>query len=212
MDDSTKDVLALLTQLMPGFLTAWVVFGLTTYTKPPQFERVVEALIYSFIVNALVALVELVAIQFGKWHQFGVWDKSTELIASSLIAIFLGLLLSYCMRSDSFFRIARSLKLTSRTPFPSEWYGAFAVEPRFVVLHLSDGRRISGYPREWPTDPKVGHFRLTVAAWIEEDNSEIPLDGDDSILIEAKMVEMVELLKNESEKQNGPKVPESTAS
>ena len=42
MGETSKDVLALLTQLMPGFLTAWVVYGLTTYTKPPQFERVVQ--------------------------------------------------------------------------------------------------------------------------------------------------------------------------
>lgn len=52
MGETSKDVLTLLTQLMPGFLTAWVVYGLTTYTKPPQFERVIQAVIYSFLVNA----------------------------------------------------------------------------------------------------------------------------------------------------------------
>lgn len=56
--DVSKDILALLTQLMPGFLTAWVVYGLTTYTKPSQFERIVQALIYSFMVSALVAVAE----------------------------------------------------------------------------------------------------------------------------------------------------------
>ncbi len=38
MGETSKDVLALLTQLMPGFLTAWVVYGLTTYTKPPHVD------------------------------------------------------------------------------------------------------------------------------------------------------------------------------
>ena len=206
MGETSKDVLTLLTQLMPGFLTAWVVYGLTTYTKPPQFERVVQALIYSFIVSAVVTLLELILLDVGKTVRFGTWNKSSELVASTAVALLFGLLLSYCMRNDSFFKLARRLKLTSRTPYPSEWYGAFAVKPRYVVLHMSGGRRISGYPSEWPTEPTSGHFRLTNAAWLDDENVETPLDGDESILIEAKQVEMVELLKDESEKQNGSKV------
>lgn len=111
-------------------------------------------------------------------------------------------MLSYYMRTDSFFRLARRLNLTSRTPFPSEWYGAFATRPRYLVLHLTGGRRISGYPSEWPTEPTAGHFRLADAAWIRDDNSETPLDADESILIEAKQVEMVELLKDKKEMSN----------
>ena len=202
MDETSKEVLALLTQLMPGFLTAWVVYGLTTYTKPPQFERVVQALIYSFIVNGAVAVLEWAFLFAGRFITLGVWDKSAELVASTVVALCLGIVLSYYMRNDAFFKLARRLKLTSRTPFPSEWYGAFATRPRYLVLHLSGGRRISGFPSEWPTEPTVGHFRLTNAAWIADDNSETSLEGDESILIEAKQVEMVELLKDAKEISN----------
>ena len=207
MGETSKDVLALLTQLMPGFLTAWVVYGLTTYTKPPQFERVVQALIYSFLVNGLVAILEVVLLFVGKTIKLGIWDKSSEVIASAMIALLLGILLSFYMRNDAFFKLARCLKLTTRTPFPSEWYGAFAVKPRYLVLHLSGGRRISGYPIEWPTEPTVGHFRLTDAAWLDDENTETPLDGDQSILIEAKQVEMVELLKDEKERTDATETP-----
>lgn len=196
MIETSKDILALLMQLMPGFLTAWVIYGLTTYTKPSQFERVVQALIYSYIVSALVVVVGRVLIFTGQYVQIGVWDKPAELISSTAIAILLGLVLSYYMRSDSFFGWARRLNLTSRTPYPSEWYGAFAKRPRYIVLHLIGERRISGYPSEWPTEPNVGHFRLTNAAWINDDNQEEALVGNESILIEAKQVEMVELLKD----------------
>lgn len=200
MGETSKDVLTLLTQLMPGFLTAWVVYGLTTYTKPPQFERVVQALIYSFLVNGLVTILEVALLFAGKTFKLGVWDKSSEVMASTVIALLLGVLLSYYMRNDAFFRLARRLRLTTRTPFPSEWYGAFAVRPRYLVLHLTGGRRLSGYPVEWPTEPTVGHFRLTDAAWVNDENIETPLDGDESILIEAKQVEMVELLKDQKER------------
>lgn len=205
MGETSKDVLALLTQLMPGFLTAWVVYGLTTYSKPTQFERVVQALIYSFMVSAIVAIIELLALFGAQFVALGVWDKRSELICSTLVAFALGLILSYFMRSDGFFALARKLKMTIRTPYPSEWYGAFACSPRFVVLHLSGSRRISGYPAEWPTEPTIGHFRLTNAAWINEDNSETPLDDNESILIEAKQVEMVEFLKDVKEAENAAK-------
>ncbi len=185
--DVSKDILALLTQLMPGFLTAWVVYGLTTYTKPSQFERIVQALIYSFMVSALVAVAEPLLLLAGQFVRLGTWDSSAELIASAVLALALGFLLSFFMKNDVFFRQARRLGLTSRTPFPSEWYGAFAARPpRYVVLHLEGGRRITGYPIEWPTEPTSGHFKLTDAAWLDDLNNEIPLDTNDSILIAAK--------------------------
>lgn len=206
MGETSKDVLVLLTQLMPGFLTAWVVYGLTTYTKPGQFERVVQALIYSFIVNAVVAALESCFLFAGKYWLLGTWGKQSELIASSIVAMVLGVVMSYFMTNDSFFAVARKIKLTSRTPYPSEWYGAFATKPpRYVVLHLAGARRISGYPLEWPSEPNVGHFRLTDAAWLQDDNSEVALTSDQSILIEAKQVEMVEFLKTVEELQNGAK-------
>lgn len=205
MGETSKDVLALLTQLMPGFLTSWVVYGLTTYTKPPQFERVVQALIYSFLVSGIVAILEPTFLLAGRFAKLGTWDKSTELVTSTIVALLVGILLAFYMRNDGFFRVARRLKLTTRTPFPSEWYGAFASKPRYVVLHLCGDRRLSGYPLEWPTEPTVGHFRMTDAAWINEENSETVLAGNESILIEAKQVEMVEFLKSEEETTNAAK-------
>lgn len=199
MGETSKDVLSLLTQLMPGFLTAWVVYGLTTYTKPAQFERVVQALIYSFMVNALVLVIEPILLFAGRFVRLGTWDHSAELITSATVAVALGILLSFFMTNDAFFSRARSLRLTSRTPYPSEWYGAFVTKPRYVTLHLEGSRRILGYPMEWPTEPTSGHFRLTNAAWLDDQNKETPLDGNDSILISANQVKMVEFLKNTEE-------------
>ena len=165
--------------------------------KPSQFERVVQALIYSFIIGALVVIVEKVALFSGR-HTFvvGVWDKASEIVTSGIIAIGLGLILVFYSTNDAFFRIAHGLRLTSRTAFPSEWYGAFAARPvRYVVLHLKGDRRLYGYPEEWPTEPTKGHFRLRDAAWITKEQSYVFLDGDEWILIPVDQVEMVEFLK-----------------
>lgn len=204
MGDLSKEAIGLLTHLMPGFLTAWVVYGLTTYSKPSQFERIVQALIYSFLVNGLVAAIEAFANWLGTFIILGTWSKNVELITSTTVALLLGLALSYFMRNPSFFALARRLRLTQRTQYPSEWYGAFAERPRYLVLHLDGNLRLAGYPIEWPTEPTSGHFRITNAAWLNQDNTEVPLPQNDSMLIEARKVHMVELLKDEKELEYGP--------
>lgn len=195
MGDVSKEVLSLFTQLLPGFVTAWVVFGLTAYPRPAQFERLIQAVIYSFFVGALVSIEQKIFLYCGKTYSFGVWDKPTELIASAVTAVLLGLVFSYYSANDKFYKLFRYLKITSRTAYPSEWYGAFATHKCYVILHFEDLRRITGFPIEWPSDPAIGHFRLGDAAWITDDQKEIDLGMNESILISAKMIVMVEFLK-----------------
>lgn len=58
MPELAKDTVALFAYLLPGFVTAWVIYGLTSQTKPSQFERVVQALIFTFIIQASMPIVE----------------------------------------------------------------------------------------------------------------------------------------------------------
>ena len=64
-----------------------------------------------------------------------------------------------------------------------------------MVLHLNDERRIYGWPMEWPTEPNKGHFVLREASWLLEDNTQVPLEGVESILIDASSVELVEFME-----------------
>ena len=67
MPELSKEVVALLTFLMPGFLVAWVFYGLTSHAKPVQFERVIQALIFTLGVKAVV-FVEQIALEYaGRW-------------------------------------------------------------------------------------------------------------------------------------------------
>ena len=49
----TDDLIRLFYDLLPGFLAAWVYYGLTAHPKPSPFERVIQALIFTVIVRAL---------------------------------------------------------------------------------------------------------------------------------------------------------------
>ena len=82
MPEISKEAVALLTYLLPGFLVAWLFYSFTSYPKPPQPERIIQALIFTLLVSALVIAEKLLLLFAGKWYSLGVWDKDTEVIAS----------------------------------------------------------------------------------------------------------------------------------
>ncbi|MDP9620179.1 hypothetical protein [Stenotrophomonas geniculata] len=71
MDTLFNNATTLLTYLLPGFLAAWVFYGLTSHPKPPQFERTVEALVFTFAVQALVTFTEVVLLLAGRCFVLG---------------------------------------------------------------------------------------------------------------------------------------------
>ena len=211
MDGVSQELMNLLLQLLPGFLAAWLLYGLTSYPKPSQFERVIQALVFSFLIRALLPIEESIMIQFGKIHSFGLWGKNSELLASAISGLLFGLVASYYANNDKLYACARKFKLTRRTAYPSEWFGAFTDHITYVVLHLAGNRRIIGWARQWPSEPTSGHFMLMDAAWLKTDGEEIALTANELILIPAKDVEMVEFVKLDKELKNGTETTKSTS-
>ena len=80
MDSLFGNATTLLTFLLPGFLSAWVFYGLTSHPKPPQFERTVEALVFTFVVQALVTFTEVVLLLAGRCVVLGTWTESSSLL------------------------------------------------------------------------------------------------------------------------------------
>ena len=112
---------------------------------------------------------------------------------------FVGLTFAYLANSDKFHKFFRTRGFTKRTSYPSEWYGVFATERRWVILNLADGRRLFGWPVEWPDQPDKGHFVLHEAEWLLDDNERAPLYQVAVLMIPASDVKMVEFLKEHEE-------------
>jgi len=64
---------------------------LTSYPKPSQFERVVQALIFTLFIQALVVIIEYILVTTDQYWNFGQWNESLSLIASIPIAILCGI-------------------------------------------------------------------------------------------------------------------------
>ncbi len=191
----TKEIIDILTYLLPGFVAAWVYYGLTSFPKPTQFERIVQALIFTALIQGIVGSIKWISLSVGKyWFVLGNWDDEKRLIVSIIIALIFGGVFCKYSNNDKVHKFLRKRDITKLTSYPSEWYGAFANHETFIVLHLNDRRRIYGWPSEWPSQPDTGYFSMTNAEWLSDDSS-IELNNVSSILIPASEVKFVEFMK-----------------
>jgi hypothetical protein len=197
MPELSKDLISILQYLLPGFLVAWICYGLTSHQKPIQFERVVQALIYALFVHFFVILLHKFLLSIGKYKNLGYWDSDAELIASLCVAIFIGIAFSFLMNSDKAHRIFRKFGLSTRSSHPSEWCTAFDSKKQFVVVHFKDERRLYGWPHIWPSDPSKGHLFLAQATWILDDTAQGGAEDEIEILVNVVDVKWIEFIKEQ---------------
>ncbi len=210
MENLAADLVALLWSLLPGFLAAWIFYGFTSYPKPPQFERIIQALIFTLIIQAVVYFIKALAGWAGNYLSFGKWTTASEMVASIGVATFIGFVFAYFANTDKFHALCRSIGVTRETSYPSEWFGVFSKNVTYVVLHLNDERRIYGWPIEWPSEPGQGHFCLQQVSWLDEDD-EIPLAGVDSVLIKSEDVKWIEFMSKPWDKPDEQEIVESSS-
>jgi predicted ribosomally synthesized peptide with SipW-like signal peptide len=193
-NELAKDFVVLLTYLLPGFLAAWVFYGLTSHPKPSQFERVVQALVFTFIIQILISPCRWALEQVGQVLPIRPWDNVAEGLTSLILAIVFGTTLAYFTNTDSAHKWLRKIGFTTRTSHPSEWYCVLSEKVVFVILHLCDGRRLYGWPKEWPIEPDKGQFYIMLPSWIQDDGRQIELPQLDGILMSVKDVRWVEFV------------------
>ncbi len=190
MNWTSSEIVGVLSFLLPGFVSAAIFYSLTSYPKPSPFDRVVQALIFTVIGKAVMGVV----LFFGSIVDDDPWRKEWELLLSVLVAVALGLLTAYFLNRDTLHRLLRRLGVTRERSYASEWYSAFSLHcDCYVMLHLQGGRRLYGWPEEWPSRPGEGHFRIAEAEWLTDEEA-IPAKGVSAILIPVDQVEMVEFV------------------
>lgn len=57
MDDLVKEIIPLLQYLIPGFLSTWIFYSLTAFKRPDTFGQIVQALIFTFVIQGAVLAV-----------------------------------------------------------------------------------------------------------------------------------------------------------
>ena len=194
MSQINGQIIDLLVFLLPGFVSTSVFSLLTSYPRPSPFERIIHALIFTFIIYVLNQWV-------NKLISDKVFSETSSLTWSVLIAVILGIVAAIIMNNDLLHRFARFVRITRESSYSSEWYSAFSNQSEnYVLLHLYDGRSVFGWPTEWPSSPNEGHFRIDEAEWgsLNEDSSDTNSKDNytTTLLVPVRDVQLVEFVKN----------------
>jgi hypothetical protein len=199
----TNELIAILSFLLPGFITSFIFYSLTSFPKKSEFEAVIIALIYTIIINMLVDFFGVLLNFIGNWFTIGEWNQLSQVAWSVFFAVGIGVLWSFLYNNDVIHKALRRVKVTSQSSYPSEWYGTFSETKKYIILDLKDERRIMGWPVEWPNYPDKGHFVLEEASWLTtEESGKISLLTIDKIMIDANNVEMVEFVKDDEKSED----------
>lgn len=206
-----SEFLTVVTFLLPGFVAGWIFHGLTPYPKPAQFERVVQALIFTMVVQALLLGCRQVSYWLAtKVSPIGAWTDDVAFVWSVSLACALGLTLARFANNDQLHAILRWAGFTRLTSYSSEWFAQFTKSQTYVVLHLKGERRLYGWPEHWPSTRKEGEFSIAEAEWLDG-TDRIALTGVAHVLIPADEVEFVEFMEVEVEEQSDDEEADPTA-
>jgi hypothetical protein len=195
------EVLGAFIALLPGFITAAIVRSLTVPVRKSTVERVIEALIYTFLIQAtwpLIVLLNNLYLSHGGRVQFGSngpWKPtpSETILGLAGCAFLWGILMTLVINTGFLHSLLRGIRLTRRSSRPSEWYEVFSTRSaqRYVVVHLRDRRRVFGWVKLWPEQPRTGDLFLMDAQWLSKDG---PIGTKREILIRASDVRLVEFV------------------
>ncbi len=200
MSWGSGELVGALAFLLPGFVSAAIYHALTSHPKPSAFERVILALIFTAIVQAVeVALDARVS-----WNPL--WSMGTAVVVALIVVLAVNndIAHSILRRLTRLFRKLPRMgqfSITRQNSYASVWDSSFArYDGCYVVLHLTGQRRLYGWPDEWPSDPERGHFRITQGEWLTYGGSR-PLEGVVGILVPGSEVEMVEFLRSDQDEE-----------
>ena len=89
MEDALLEKLPLLQYIFAGLVMSWIFYGLVPHKKPDQFERIVQALVYTAMIGLLATPIN---------------DLLPEKIPDNLVifslAIFLGIAFAICVNNN----------------------------------------------------------------------------------------------------------------
>ncbi len=94
----------------PWFVAAAVFYSLTPFPRREPFERIVQALIFTIVVQAAVVIIKSILMFVGRHGPvLGSWSEDAALIWSLFFAIGFGQLSASISNRDSVHRVLRDL-------------------------------------------------------------------------------------------------------
>jgi uncharacterized protein DUF6338 len=187
----TSEALKIMVVLLPGFLASSVLNLILVRRAEEGMSRVIEALVLSFIIYAVL---------YGTLR-VSPWDvgnssavNSKFLIAAALMSVLLPLLIGLLVTNDLHMKLLRALRVTSRTARDTTWLDVFTDQDRYVIVNLTEGRRVFGWPMYFSNTPEEGLLYLYDPAWIDSKGEYVPIGAHGLFLVDRNRIETIEFL------------------
>ncbi|ACO33364.1 MULTISPECIES: DUF6338 family protein [Acidobacterium] len=188
--------------LLPGFSCAFLVQHIVVRPKQTELDKVVEALLLSFILY-------LVTSPFFHYSLPLRWTATTQQHFTTyefqlswpyifwlfLGAVLLALLYGANVNHDWLLKLLRKCKITEKTARSSIWNDAFQdIKNTYVLVGLEDGRSVIGYLRYYSDEQEDASLLLEDAAWLDRDGEQQPIQGPGILLTKAAGIQSVSFL------------------
>jgi len=187
--------------LLPGFAAAYVVQQLATRSTQTDLERVIEALLFSFVIYVCFVGVTRQGLPFHMAKSSAgqadsiVWDPGHLGILAAITFAFAFAAVLYINHDGN--RLFRRLHLTERTTRSSIWTDIFESEAgreQVVQVELPGGRSILGILLYYSDDPSECSLFVTHASWVDSHGRKIPIPGQGILLTKESGILSISLL------------------
>jgi hypothetical protein len=188
--------------LLPGFLAARLEQRLTTNPEQNEYDKTIEALLYSFFIYLTFTTIFRSLPVSVKAEKVGGTDTLHHSIVASplrvallpVIAVVLSVLVSFASNNDYFGRLFRWLGVTRRTWRASTWDDVFKDLDGVVQVELADGRSVLGWLKFYSDTPEDRTLFLERATWVNEDGGLEEIRGPGILLTKESDIRQVMFL------------------
>lgn len=190
MNDLKFEALVILIVLLPGFFAARIEQRLTVNPDQNDFDKTVEALIYSFFIYVIFTVINStfpVGLKIDNQGTTGSYSYSLvtsplHLALLPVIAVVLAILVSAATNHDWFGGFFRWIGVTSRTWRPAIWNDVFLSHTGVVQVELADRRSVIGWLKYYSDRPENASLFLERASWVREDGGRTEIAGPGILL------------------------------
>ncbi len=201
----TYQAIQILLILLPGFFCARIVGALTARSQVTDFDKIIEALFYSFfvyffcvaIMGASPILIEPRTGSYWNAIEFDLQSARKFIIWAFITSALLGLAVSFLGANDLLTRFLRKIRVTKRSSRISVWSDAFHDIDQFVIVEFTDGRRARGWPRLFSDTPDEASLFLEKAAWILDDGTPVDIRGAGLLITKNMAIQTVSFVNGQ---------------
>ncbi len=195
------EAIIVLVILLPGFLAARIKQRLTVNREQGELDKVIEALLYSFLTYILFTVIaRSFPIVVATETKAATTSYSLEppgigrLVLLLVIPVALGIGMSFAVNNDLFGRLFRWMRVSRRSWRDSVWDDVFHNFGEAVQVELLDGRSIMGWLKYFSDRPEDASLFLERAAWIDSDLKLIPIVGPGIFLTKESGIRSISFL------------------